>query len=110
MDTQKKRWKSEVNTKTPKTKEQRQSQQPKKRGGGEGGEIRNLQQITKEKKKEREKRNIPRKKCSVNWKRKIAEAELEQLQEQAEKKGLGAMNKEIGKSKRGNERGRKIKN
>ena len=61
MDTQKKRWKSEVNTKTPKTKEQRQSQQPKKRGGGKGGEIRNLQQITKEKKKEREKRDIPQK-------------------------------------------------
>ena len=50
------------------------------------------------------------KKCSANWKRKITGAKLEQLQEQAEKKRLGAMNKEIGKSKGGNERGRKFKN
>ena len=37
------------------------------------------------------------KKCSTNWKKKIVGAESEQSQEQAEKKGLGAMNKEIGK-------------
>ena len=75
--------------------------------------IRNLQQITKEKKKEikgKEKEKHTSKKCSANWKRKIARTKLEQSQEQAEKKRLGSMSKEIGKSKRGNERKRKFKN
>ena len=58
----------------------------------------------------KEKEKHTSKKCSANWKRKIARTKLEQSQEQAEKKRLGSMSKEIGKSKRGNERKRKFKN
>ena len=54
MDTQKKCKKHEINTKTQKTGEQRQSQKREKKTR----EIKNSQQITKERKKEKKTREI----------------------------------------------------
>ena len=50
------------------------------------------------------------KRCSANWKMGIVGTKLEQSQEQAEKKRLEAMSKEVGKSEGGNKRKREFKN
>ena len=80
INTQKKCKKYEIDTTTQKkkkkTEEQRQSQK-KKKSERKNGEIRNSQHITKKRKKGKERRNIPLKKCSTNWKKKIAGAESE---------------------------------
>ena len=80
MNTQKMRKKYEIDTTTQKKTEERQSQKKKKRKKKKRKEKWRNQKLTidyQEKEKGKERRNIPLKKCSTNWKKKIAGAESE---------------------------------
>ena len=75
MDTQKKHRKNELNTKTQKPENKdNHSKKKRKKKGGEKSETHN-RLPRKRKRKGKEEHTL--KKCSTNWKRKIAGAELE---------------------------------
>ena len=75
MDTQKKHRKNELNTKTQKPENKdNHSKKKRKKNGGRNQKL-TIDYQEKEKRKGKEEHTL--KKCSTNWKRKIAGAELE---------------------------------